>query len=478
MKNLYKNLLSIEDAENLEIKDIWKHYEDYISTSQVDLISSFGFGREKAINAEGCYIYTKENKILDLTGGIGVLNHGHNHPRILSARRNFNKMKRMEVHKNFFSPYLAALSHNVAELLPGDLNISYFPNSGGEAVEGALKMAYKFHNGNRKFVLHSDISFHGKLLGAASLTGSPELSFKFPQIPNVESFEYNNINSIKEKIDKLRTQTNQSDIYGIVLEPFNASSMRNCSKEFLLELRLLCDKEKIILIFDEVYTGWGRMGYLFYFMKYENLLPDILTYAKSFGGGKASIAGYTAREEIYRTAYDNLNDATLHSTTYYGFGEECATAIEAINIIVEDNLISKSKILGNKFEDGLKILHQKYPKIINEIRGEGAQWGVILNPGLIKSIFTMVSKIIPGKFFKDKRFVNKLITASVINSLYEDHKILTFYGSNYDIPLILSFPLVAKEEEIKYALVSLDKTFSKGISKIVLSFIKSKFSKI
>ena len=122
----------------------------------------------------------------------------HNHPRILSARRNFNKMKRMEVHKTFFSPYLAALSHNVAELLPGDLNISYFPNSGGEAVEGALKMAYKFHNGNRKFVLHSDISFHGKLLGAASLTGSPELDFKFPQIPNVESFEYNNINSLKK----------------------------------------------------------------------------------------------------------------------------------------------------------------------------------------------------------------------------------------------------------------------------------------
>ena len=116
------------------------------------------------------------------------------------------------------------------------------------------------------------------------------------------------------------------------------------------------------------------MGYLFYFMKYENLLPDILTYAKSFR--KASIAGYTAREEIYRKAYDNLNDATLHSTTYYGFGEECATAIEAINIIVEDNLISKSKFQVINLKMVLKY-YIEIPKIINEIRG-------VLNGGYIE----------------------------------------------------------------------------------------------
>ena len=162
-----------------------------------------------------------------------------------------HEKKRMEVHKNYFSPYVAALSHNIAKLLPGDLNISYFPNSGAEAVEGAMKMAYKYHNANRNIVLHSDISFHGKLLGAASVTGSPELNFTFPQIPGTSSFEYNNIDSVKSLINANRKEGNESDIYAILVEPLNASSMRNCSERFLLELREICNKEDIILIFDE-----------------------------------------------------------------------------------------------------------------------------------------------------------------------------------------------------------------------------------
>ncbi|MCP4229564.1 MAG: aminotransferase class III-fold pyridoxal phosphate-dependent enzyme, partial [bacterium] len=93
--------------------------------------------------AEGMYIFTDDGrKVLDFTGGIGVLNHGHNHPRILAARRAFMDEKRAEVHKNFLSRYIAGLSHNIAALLPDELKISYFCNSGGEAAEGAVKLAY------------------------------------------------------------------------------------------------------------------------------------------------------------------------------------------------------------------------------------------------------------------------------------------------------------------------------------------------
>ena len=173
-KEIKNNLYKIQEIESLDIFDIWNLYKNYVNPGQVDLISSFGFGRDLVDYAEGCWIYTKDNKkILDFTGGVGVLNHGHNHPKILKARIDYQNKKKMEVHKNYFSPYVAALSHNIAEMLPGDLNISYFPNSGSEAVEGALKLAYKFYGGTRKSVLYSDISFHGKLIGSASITGSP-----------------------------------------------------------------------------------------------------------------------------------------------------------------------------------------------------------------------------------------------------------------------------------------------------------------
>ena len=143
--------------------------------------------------------------MLDVSGGVGVLNHGHNHPRILEARPRFAEQRRMEVHKAFFSPYLAALSHNVAALLPGDLNISYFPNSGAEANEGAVKMAYKYHGGRRNTILRSDISFHGKTLGAGSLTGSSENRFRFPGLPGIVVHPFGDVAAVRAAVDAART---------------------------------------------------------------------------------------------------------------------------------------------------------------------------------------------------------------------------------------------------------------------------------
>ena len=262
-----KKLLSISDAENLTMEQVWSLYRKYISSSQVQLLGTFSPGRELVDYAEGCYIFLKSGKkILDLTGGIGVLNHGHNHKEIIKARIEFQNKKRMEVHKNFFSPYTAALSSNIAALLPGDLNISFFPNSGAEAVEGALKMAFKYHQGLRSTVLHSDISFHGKLLGAASVTGSPELNFKFPRIGGTDSFVYGDHKDFLRVVDIHRKESGESDIYAVIIEPLNASSMRSIDSGQLKLIREVCTREKIVLIFDEVYTGWGKTGKLFNFM--------------------------------------------------------------------------------------------------------------------------------------------------------------------------------------------------------------------
>ena len=352
-----KKLYSINEAENFKIEDIWDLYRKYVNNSQVDLISSFGFGNDTVKKAEGIYIYTNNGKkIYDFTGGIGVLNHGHNHPRIISARKKFSDSNKMEVHKNYFSPYIAALSSNIANLLPSDLNISYFPNSGSEAVEGAIKLAYKYHDSKRDIILHSDISFHGKTLGASNITNSIETSYyKFQKVLNTDNFKFNDIESLKEKIS-LHKKNNKSNIYAIITETFSASSISNCSEKFLRELREICDKENIILIFDEVYSGWCKTGKLFYFMNFTNLAPDILISAKSLGGGKASISCYTCRDHIFKKAYDNQKDATLHSTTFNGFGEETITAIEAINVIIEENFESKSIELGKFINQSLNNL--------------------------------------------------------------------------------------------------------------------------
>lgn len=464
-------LISLDDVESLSIDEVQDLYAKFISGSQTRTYSRFAFGREMASSAEGCYITTRNGRrILDATGGIGVLNHGHNHPRILAARQRFQSEKRMEVHKAYHSAYLAALSANVAAILPGDLNYSYFPNSGAEAVESAVKMAYKYHRGSRSFILHSDISFHGKLLGSGGLTGSSEVGFEFPTISGRDHFVYNDLESVRQAIGK-HSSASGCDVYAIIIEPINVSSMLACSDEFLTGLRALCDKNGIVLIFDEVYSGWGKTGDLFYFMRTQNLLPDILVYAKSFGGGKASISGLTARDHIFRTSYDNLADAMLQSTTYYGFGEENVTAMEALQIIVDDDYPARSRWLEQYMRDGLLTLQEKYPDDVKEIRGAGALWGLRLERPALGKIASRLAKIAPKSLRDDPHLVDKLVAGAVVDEAYRAHGVLLFLGSNQDTLLKMSLPLIAGQEECDQLLACLDSCLATGLGTLLSKFV-------
>ena len=379
-------LFKTSDIEKLTIEDIHKLYSEYVNKSQVDLISKFGFGQEIAVRAEGNSIFTNKNKkILDFTGGIGVLNHGHNHPKILKTREWFLKNKKMEVHKNFFSPYVAVLSHNIAQLLPKDLNISYFSNSGSDANEGALKLAYKYHEGKRDYVLFSNISFHGKRLGVGNITGSRETSyFNFQQILKYENFVYNNKDSVEKLIKELR-KNNESNIYAIIIEPFSASYLLSCEESFLKYLRNICDKENIVLIYDEVYSGWCKTGKLFYFMNFKDVEPDVLTSGKSLGGGKASISAYTCKNKIFKKSYDNLRDATLHSTTFNALGEETIIFFTAYSSLV--------KLVGMIFINGEKYLSVKSVFITIPFREPDPRTSLIILGYFVFNFFKPLFKI-------------------------------------------------------------------------------------
>ena len=129
-----------------------------------------------------------------------------------------------------------------------------------------------------------------------------------------------------------------SNVYAIILEPFNASSLLKCSKEFLSELREICTRNDIILIFDEIYTGWSKTGELFYFMNFD-CIPDILTYAKSFGGGKSSISGYTCRDHVFKKAYGNLN--------YYWCSKKKSKKIIDVNTFNFNFLLTLSLLINS-----------------------------------------------------------------------------------------------------------------------------------
>lgn len=465
-------LIDIDEAEQLSLKEVQRLYRAHVNSSQVSLMTSFGFGRELVDHAEGCYLYLKDGRrITDLTGGVGVLNHGHNHPRILEVRRRFAEQRRMEVHKTYFSPYLAALSHNIAQVLPGDLDHAFFPNSGAEAIEGAIKCAYKYHRGKRGTVLRATSAFHGKLLGSGGLTGARDHGFRFPTIPGIADFEYDDLDSVRKAV-----AAHRGDVYALLIEPFSASTMRQCSEEFLLGLRALCDQEDIVLIFDEIYTGWGKTGSMFHFTRYEGLVPDIVCTSKALGGGKSSISGFVVREPVYRRAYDNLGDALLQttSTTYYGFGEENATAVEAIRIVVEDDYPARAREFERILAPGLERIAKAFPEEVADVRGSGALWGLFLkgNPGLAESLL----KLVPGGLAKDPGFRHKLLSSAFLQAMYEDHGIYLYYTLNGEHPVVIGPPLVTPHEELHRCLEAIEQTLSIGIGKLVRRFIKQKVS--
>lgn len=470
------NLFTTKDVDDLDIRAVHELYRQHVSPSLVNLTKTFPFGRDRIVRAQGAHIFTQDGRrILDFTGGVGVLNHGHNHPRILAARQAFQASERMEVHKAFFSPYVAALSANIARLLPGDLEVSYFPNSGAEANEGAIKMAYKYHGGRRQTILRADISFHGKTLGAGSLTGSSENSFAFPGITGRRQYRYGDVADLRAVIRDARDARGRCDVYALLVEPFSASTMRAWSEEDLYEIQEMCRAEDIILIFDEVYTGWGKTGSLFYFMRYPDLVPDILTYSKSLGGGKASISGYTARRPVFAKAYDSLADVILHSTTYYGFGEETFTAIEAVNVVVEEDFPAKARDLERLLQPGLERLQKAHHKLVGKVAGTGGLFGVFIDGG--PAALNTAARLAPG-FAKDPQFRAKLVTCSVIAALYKDHGVLTYYSPNGANPLVVAPPLVTDPDDVEYFLDSLDATLSQGLPRLLAGFVQGKLSPV
>ena len=331
-----KRLYTVEDADNLNIEEVVELYKSYINPNQSQIFSNLPYGKDLFKSAKGVHIYTNSGKkILDFTGGLGVLGLGHNHQKILDARINFQKQNKMEVHKILFSNYMGALAKNIAMLLPKNLNKSFFLNSGAEAVEAAIKVCFKSYNSKKKNILFSNKSYHGKLIGSGSVYGSYIKNNQFPIMENCINFNFNDPIDLEKKI--LNCQKN-GGVYAVIIEPYSASLLESCSQEFIDKLFSLKKETDFKIIYDEVYTGFFKSKKMFYFQNFKNdNIPDVICLSKTLGGGKSSISCVVVDDDTYNKAYSKLSETFLHTTTYNGFGEESLTALETLNIIAEDD---------------------------------------------------------------------------------------------------------------------------------------------
>ncbi len=301
------------------------------------------------------------NEYLDFFPGWAVSGIGHCHKRVTEAiKRQAEQL--IHVSNNYYHEQQALLAETVIHhSFPGKV---FFCNSGAEANEAAFKLARKLGNPSRHEIIAMDKSFHGRTLAAIAATGQEKFRQGFEPIP--QGFKHVPFNDFKALERAVTSKT-----IAIVMEPIQGEGgIHVADQVYLSSVKRLCQDKKLFLIFDEVQTGMGRTGRMFAFKNY-GLEPDIMTLAKSLGGG-FPIGAMVAKKEIA----DVLQPGT-HATTFGGSPLACAASLAVFEAIEKEKLLNNAVIVGSYLFKKLHDLSKKH-SLIREIRGVALMAGIEL----------------------------------------------------------------------------------------------------
>ena len=299
------------------------------------------------------------NEYLDCTSSYGVSVVGHCHPKVVEAIQKQSE-KLIACHASFYNDTRSELLKKIIAIAPKGLDRVFLSNSGAESVETAIKLARK-HSGKPEIIAMMG-AFHGKTMGALSATWKKK--YREPFMPLVPGFKHVPPNNL-EKIEAAITDKTAA----VLVEPVRGEGgILPPTDDFLPGLRELCDKKGVLLIFDEVQTGFGRTGKNFA-CEHWNIIPDIMCSAKSIAGGLPMGATF-AKEEVMSSFQRGE-----HSSTFSGNPLVCAAASAAIDVLIEEKLPEKAATNGAYFKGKLDALAEKY-NIVREVRGLGLMLGM------------------------------------------------------------------------------------------------------
>jgi acetylornithine/N-succinyldiaminopimelate aminotransferase len=339
----------------MKVQEVFEAYRDYVMPTYTKVPLVF-------VKGKGSWLWDIHNRAyLDFFPGWGVGNLGHCHPKVVAAVRK-QVPKLIFIPNNYYNLPQAKLAQELAYWsYPVKI---FFCNSGAEANEAAIKFARKFGQGRYEIITFED-SFHGRTLAAITATGQKKYQEGFAPLPEgFKTVKFNDIQAVKDAItDKT---------VAIMLELIQGEGGINvASKDFVLDLRKICDQKRLLLILDEVQTGIGRTGKLFCYQNYD-ITPDIMTLAKALGGG-LPIGALLVKNDIA----DILGPGT-HASTFGGSPLVCKAALAVLRVIQKEKLLSNTQKMGEYLFSKLNELKNKYP-LIKEIRGLGLMAGVELN---------------------------------------------------------------------------------------------------
>jgi acetylornithine/N-succinyldiaminopimelate aminotransferase len=323
-------------------------------------------------HGRGAYVFDSTGKkYLDFLGGIAVNALGHAHPRIVKVIRR-EAARAIHLSNLYHNAYQGPLARKLAEW--SGLDHVFFANSGTEAIDGALKLARLCARtpaeapdkpAAKHRILALTNSFHGRTFGAVSITSTEKYRLPFtPLVPGVDFVRFNDIADLQEKFD--------ATVCAVVLEPVQGEGgIHPVSEAFWNTARALATQHGALLIADEIQCGLGRTGRKFAFQQFS-AKPDMAVIAKPLAAGLPLGAILTNHSVATRVS------PGLHGTTFGGGPLICATALEFLNIVEDENLLKNVSARGSELREGLTALASKF-NFIREVRGQGLMLGVELS---------------------------------------------------------------------------------------------------
>jgi putrescine aminotransferase len=335
-------------------------YARHVDPAFVKLLGVLGYGRTFT-RASGSWIEDESGrKYLDLLAGFGSVNIGHNHPRLVAHLRAFFDAEPLNLNHTGVAEQPALLAEELARTAP-PLDAALFSNSGAEAVETAMKLARAATK--RERIVYCEGAYHGLTFGTLSVSAAKRMRAPFePLLPGCTAIPFDDLDALERVLDR--------NTAAFIVEPIQIEGgVRFPRDGYLRAARELCAKRGALLVLDEVQTGLGRTGAMYAF-QHEGATPDVLVLAKSLGGSIAPIGVTLTTRGVQRKAFGSMRTFDLHGSTFAGNAFACAAARETLRILDDEDLVARSRSLGNEWLSALRARLDRHP-LVAGLRGRG-----------------------------------------------------------------------------------------------------------
>jgi len=410
----------------LKDSSLFESYRRLINPSYPSFLTRLGLN-SSAIRAEGATIIDSDGKVyIDCIGGYGAFNLGHNHPELIEAL--IDQLRRQQL---FTRPLITKVQIEMAEHLdtiaPGELTCSFVLNSGSEAIDSAIKLI-RLHKGDKQIITAED-SFHGHTFGALSASGISSFKRSFrPLVPGFVHVPFGDAEAIRQLIS--------SKTAAVMIEPIqHEAGVKLPPDGYLREVRQLCDQYGLILVFDEIKTGFGKTARMFA-CEHSGIIPDVLVVGKSLGGGLMPIGALIAKRELWGKFGLSF---PMSASTFAGNVLACRAGITTIQCLQQKDLLDecwkKGQFLLEKFRqcvgalpgilrsaDGLGLLigiETQSPRIAMELARGMVRQSVLMVPAFANQSVLMVEPPLVISFEQIRQVVEsfEVSCATLSNSI-------------------------------------------------------------